>query len=215
MVCPGLENVNTVAYGAQMRKTNSLTPIDWIMAGFRALVAGGEQAIKVESIAKNLKVSKGSFYWHFKDVSSLKKEMLRHWEKIATHDIISNLSGDTLATHDNEQLSPKEQLRLLVDIATSDVSEPYGGTLVEPSIRSWARYNKDVAEILAKVDNTRMDFVTGLFESAGIPPNQCSLFSRMFYGTLIGLEQLSCYGVSNPRQELNKLLDLIFHQNSG
>ncbi|MDH5692770.1 MAG: TetR/AcrR family transcriptional regulator [Gammaproteobacteria bacterium] len=214
MVDFALDNVNTVAYGNRMEKTSSLTPIDWIMAGFRALVAGGEQAIKVEPIAKSLNVSKGSFYWHFKDVSSLKKEMLTHWEKIATHDIISVLSGSA-PSHHNEQLTPKEQLRQLVEIATSDASEPYGGALVEPSIRSWARYDKQVAEILASVDNTRLNFVTGLFEQTGLPKQQCAMYSRLLYGTLIGLEQLSCYGISNPRLELNRLLDLIFNQNNG
>ena len=42
------------------------------MAGFRALSAEGPQGIRVEAIARQLKLSKGSFYWHFKDVQALK-----------------------------------------------------------------------------------------------------------------------------------------------
>ncbi|MDH5231635.1 MAG: TetR/AcrR family transcriptional regulator [Gammaproteobacteria bacterium] len=196
-----------------MKKANTLTPEDWIKAGFRALVSGGEQAIKAEAIAKSLNVSKGSFYWHFKDVSSLKEEMLKHWETVATHDIIFNLSTNSSAPLNNDQLSSKEQLRQLIEIVSSDASEPYGGVLAEPSIRSWARYNKDVAETLANVDKTRLAFVARLFESAGIPANQCALLSRLFYGSLIGLEQLSSNG-AKPRVELHKLLDLIFQTNA-
>ncbi|WP_163317770.1 TetR family transcriptional regulator, partial [Enterobacter hormaechei] len=46
------------------RKT--LSAEDWISAAFRALSQGGAQAIRAEAIARDLKVSKGSFYWHFR-----------------------------------------------------------------------------------------------------------------------------------------------------
>lgn len=68
-----------------MAKRNSLTTDDWIRAGFRALTSGGPQAIKVEAIARRLHVSKGSFYWHFKDLSALQGAMLAHWLHSATH----------------------------------------------------------------------------------------------------------------------------------
>jgi len=47
-----------------MAKKQTLTANDWIVAGFVALTSGGPPAVKVEAIAKTLKVSKGSFYWH-------------------------------------------------------------------------------------------------------------------------------------------------------
>ena len=91
-----------------MKKKNSLEPEDWIKGGFRALASGGEQAIRIEAIAREMKVSKGSFYWHFKNLATLKKDMLEHWAKLATFDIIADLSGP--------EISPTKQLKLIINL---------------------------------------------------------------------------------------------------
>ncbi len=170
-------------------------------AGFRALSVGGPQAIKAEVIAKALKVSKGSFYWHFKDVSALKADMLRHWLQVATHDIISDVAGD--------EPGPKEQLRRLVDIATSKKNEPYGGAQAEAAIRDWARYDENAAATLKVVDATRRQFLSALFEKSGVPPAQCTSYANILYAALIGLEQLSLTGVLERKNDLSALLALL------
>ena len=43
----------------------------WIEEGLRALAAGGPEAVRVETLAATLGVSKGGFYWHFNDRSAL------------------------------------------------------------------------------------------------------------------------------------------------
>jgi len=179
----------------------ALTPDDWVKASFRALSAGGPQAIKVEAIAKALKVSKGSFYWHFKDVSALKADMLRHWLQVATHDIISDVSDNGLG--------PKEQLRRLVDIATSEKNEPYGGALAEAAIRDWARYDENAAATLKVVDAARRQFLRMLFEKSGVPPAQCVSYANILYAALIGLEQLSHTAAPEWKNDLSALLALL------
>ncbi|NLH83356.1 MAG: TetR family transcriptional regulator, partial [Phyllobacteriaceae bacterium] len=52
-----------------MATRSTLSAEDWIKAAFRALSVGGVQAIRAEAIARDLNVSKGAFYWHFKDVA--------------------------------------------------------------------------------------------------------------------------------------------------
>jgi len=179
----------------------ALTPDDWVKAGFRALSAGGPRAIKVETIAKALNVSKGSFYWHFKDVSALKADMLHHWLQVATHDIISDLSDNGLEA--------KEQLRRLVDIATSEKNEPYGGVLVEAAIRDWARYDENAAATLKTVDAARRQFLRVLFEKSGVLPAQCASYANILYAALIGLEQLSHTAAPEWKNDLSALLALL------
>ena len=43
----------------------------WIEEGLRALGDGGPEAVRIESLAQALGVSKGGFYWHFKDRQAL------------------------------------------------------------------------------------------------------------------------------------------------
>ncbi len=199
MVLQALAQVNTHPYGACM--TEKLTKEDWIKAGFRALVSGGPQAIKVEPIARGLKVSKGSFYWHFKDAPALRTSMLEHWMKIATKDVVK-----TVEAHG---FDAKEQLRILIQISTSRASDPYGGRRAEPAIRDWARYDDRAAIVLKSVDMARLQFVHKLFWALGADDAHCTQNATILYGALIGLVALASHGVRDADQNLKALLELL------
>ena len=65
---------------------------DWILAGFRALVAGGPEAVRVEPVARGLGLTKGSFYWHFAGLAEWHAAMLAYWEARAFSDIVAALA---------------------------------------------------------------------------------------------------------------------------
>jgi hypothetical protein len=44
-----------------------LTKSGWIRHGLRTLAKDGPNALKVGPMSTKLKVSRGSFYWHFRD----------------------------------------------------------------------------------------------------------------------------------------------------
>jgi len=180
--------------------TEKLTKEDWIKAGFFALVSGGPQAIKVEAIARGLKVSKGSFYWHFKDAPALRIAMLDHWTKVATEDVV-----ETVEAHGE---GAKEQLRLLMQISTSQVPGPYGGQQAEPAIRDWARYDANAAKALKAVDMRRMQFVHKLFRAVGADDASSTRNATVLYAALIGLEALASHGVRDADKNLRALLEL-------
>src|SRR5262245_13700812 len=83
----------------------------WVEAAMRAFGAGGPDAVRVESLAKDLGVSKGGFYWHFDDRRALIEETLDTWEKTGTADVI--------ATVDSGPADPRAKLRRLFDLAPS------------------------------------------------------------------------------------------------
>ena len=47
----------------------------WVHAALQALAAGGPDAVRVETLAVCLEVSKGGFYWHFADRQALLEVM--------------------------------------------------------------------------------------------------------------------------------------------
>ena len=57
---------------------------DWIGAAKDALIRAGINAVKVVPLARRLHVTRGSFYWHFKSLSELHKELLKAWERTNT-----------------------------------------------------------------------------------------------------------------------------------
>ncbi len=184
-----------------MPNRRTLSAKDWIQAAFQALGTAGVQAIRAERLARTLGVSKGSFYWHFADVPALHAAMLDHWEAFATEQIIVDTEaggGDGLA-----------RLTLLVDIVTSDLSDPYGGLSTEAAIRDWARHDPAVAPSLRRVDVRRLGYVAGLFVMTGMQPDTAARAARLYYTALIGAEHLNDSPRLDIRQDLHHLLHVL------
>jgi len=124
----------------------------WIEEGLRALGRGGPEAVRIESLAQALGVSKGGFYWHFSDRQALLDEMLDTWERTWVDEVIEAVEA--------EDEDARSRLRRLFALAAAS-----GGELlkIELAIRNWARREEAVAERLRQVDNRRMDYMRSLF----------------------------------------------------
>jgi len=178
-----------------------LSQLDWIKAGFRALTADGPQAIKAEVIARHLKVSKGSFYWHFENVPAFRDAMLEHWVALGTEGVMANV--DTVHT------DPKDQLVALTQAMTNDLNEPYGGMLVESAIRNWGRFDPVVSMVVIGVEETRLKYLADLFRRAGASTAVSRRYANIIYGALIGLEYLSHENLAKLRTDLPALMELL------
>lgn len=149
------------------------TPRDaWIDTALRALAEGGPDAVRVEALAASLGVTKGGFYWHFKDRRALLEEMLDTWERAGTEDVISRL--------DREPGGPRAKLRRLFDLAPSADFE------VELALRDWSRRDRDVAKRLRRVDTRRMAFLRSLFGQFCADADDAEARSMLAYSLMIG-----------------------------
>ncbi len=128
----------------------------WIEEGLRALSAGGPEAVRIESLAQSLGVSKGGFYGYFRNRAALFTEILDTWEREVTENVIERVEsggGDARA----------KLVRLFTIAGSGD--NPMTGTTAELAIRDWARRDEAVAQRLRRVDNRRMDYMRELFGS--------------------------------------------------
>ena len=64
------------------RASDSLTREDWISGAWDMLGERGMDGVRVEPLARRLGVTKGSFYWHFKDRGELLEALLNRWFSI-------------------------------------------------------------------------------------------------------------------------------------
>lgn len=121
----------------------------WIEAALQALSSGGPDAVRVEALAASLGVSKGGFYWHFKDRRALLEEMLDSWEKAMVEDVIAQV--------ESQPAEPRAKLQHLFALAsTVDFA-------VELAIRDWSRRDAEVAARLRRIDGRRMAYLHSLF----------------------------------------------------
>jgi AcrR family transcriptional regulator len=169
---------------AKSRKTTGAKPerLDaaaWIAAALETLADGGIEAVRVEPLAKTLKVTKGSFYWHFADRRALLDAMLTHWAEGRVAAI-----RDQAAAGKPGQDSPTVILLRLADLYTRHGNSR--GLAIELAIRAFARGDEGAAKAVRVVDGERLTHVTALFERLGWPAGDAQARAILFYSYLFG-----------------------------
>lgn len=148
-----------------------LSQLDWLDHGLKVLAKDGPEALKADTLAKLLKVSRGSFYWHFQDIEHFHNELLGRWRRLATDEIIVAV---------DRELSGAQRLRRLMQGAlTSDVS-------LERGIRSWAAQSGNAARAVSSVDKVRVEYLRKLLRSAGLTNKQVAARATFIYWAYIG-----------------------------
>lgn len=155
-----------------------LSAEDWLMAGFRALANHGPSALRAEALARNLGATKGSFYWHFKDLPDYLAKLIALWETRAFTDILASLDTD---------LPPRGRLEQLCLLAAGCRDPSYGGIALEPALRAWALSAPEVADALRRMDARRLDALADLCAQAGITDPAAP---RALYALAVGIEAL-------------------------
>jgi AcrR family transcriptional regulator len=123
----------------------------WIEAGLRALASGGVDVVRIELLAKSLGVTKGGFYYHFRDRQALLEAMLDTWEQTLVDQMITVADGGGG--------SGRTRLRRLFAAAV----DQEGALDLELSVRDWARRDPAVAQRVTRVDNRRLSYLRPLF----------------------------------------------------
>src|SRR5690349_2839624 len=75
------------------RMSERLTASDWLQHGLRVLTREGPGALKAAPMAQALNVSRGSFYWHFRDIEDFRARLLQAWEETSTDHVIEALDA--------------------------------------------------------------------------------------------------------------------------
>jgi AcrR family transcriptional regulator len=150
---------------------------NWLVAGLDALRKGGVGAVRIERLAAEVGVTKGSFYWHFRDRAALLDALLEYWSREMTDAEFERIAG----------LRGGLAARLLA--LAEDVLERGMGRY-DPAIRAWARHDRKVAAAVAQVDRRRVRALAALFEEGGFGPAAARTRARLFYVFLLGEPQV-------------------------
>ena len=171
----------------------------WLDAALQALASGGVDKVRVESLAKNLGVTKGSFYWHFKDREQFLDELLNFWAEQSTQTVITNPNYPT---------DSKERVRAVAeDIVRRDLGK------MDPHIRSWTQYDKRRGKVVAKIDKMRFEFLRDLFLAAGFSITGASLRAQSLYRYVLGEQFISVRESMGQRvQRMQAHVDLLLQE---
>lgn len=171
----------------------------WISEGLLALAAGGPEAVRVETLAKSLGVSKGSFYWHFADRRALLDALLDTWEQTYVDDAIARVEADggdgRARLWDLFELAEEVSAELLpLDLA----------------IREWARRETQVMARLTRVDNRRMDYLRSLFSDIAVGVDDAEARSLVVFCLWVGQPLIAAeHGERSRSAVVQAALDLV------
>lgn len=132
---------------------NRLTKQDWIAHGFLVLKTEGHGGLKADKMVKALMVSRGSFYWHFKDIDDFRSCLLTAWRADITETVIGEL---------RQMPDGVEQIQ---ELLSRVLSIPQG---LEAAIRYWSGQDRNVAQAVAEVDRLRVDYLTKVLMNLGL-----------------------------------------------
>lgn len=158
-------------------KQANLTADDWAAAALDAIARGGLAAVSVESLARELNVTKGSFYWHFRSRQALIQAALALWEKSETDDIFA-----LAQTIDD----PRKRLNAVFREATT--SSRTGRLMLALAAAS---DDPVIGEFIRRVTKRRLEFVRDCYVALGQAPEEARRWATFAYSTFVGSLQLA------------------------
>lgn len=176
--------VKTVVYGGR-HMSDQLSAKDWVDQGLKALASRGFTALKAEPLAKTLRVSRGSFYWHFADIAAFHAAVLARWHEVAAEQIIANIEA---ASKDDNPLA------LLLRRVFSE------RLALERAVRGWAGVDPAARAAVQAIDRRRLNYVEGLLVQSGLSDNAARSRAQILYWAFLGFA-LSDQPLPKARQQ--------------
>lgn len=169
---------------------------DWARATLAAIGEGGPGAVVVDRLAVRLGVTRGSFYWHFRDREEVIEAALELWARESTDDPLPEL--ESIA-------DPTKRLRALLR-AVYERS-------VSPAELALAAVGDDplVGPIFARVTRKRMDALRRIFTELGLSDTEAADRAWLAYAFYLGHHQLrrnSEIAVQRP-EHLDRMVRLL------
>lgn len=183
-----------VRRGKSATAAPSRTPLDrtgWVEAAISTLATEGLAGLRVEVLAKRCGVTKGSFYWHFRDRQDLLDAVLEHWREGRIRDI----EKQTAAPAGSE----RERLYYLIDIYSTRRNRK--GMAIELAVRDWAQRDTQAAETVRTVDVYRLACTERLFLACGLSPEAAQSRSLLLSAYVFG-QSLMFYESTEARQRI-------------
>ena len=173
---------------------------DWIKAGFEILKTKGINGVKVESLARNLGVTKGGFYGYFLNREAFLQAMLDYWAEILTNQIIK-VTGDLNGT------LPEKLQKLLYTVDDRKFDD------TERPMFSWSILDPKAEKVVMRAVTERLDFMTNLFGEAGFSQEEAERRANIVHHYMAGCRSfrtiLPPNGSPERHEQLNHFIRLV------
>lgn len=163
---------------------------DWLEQGFEVLREGGEAALTIDRLCKDLGRTKGAFYHHFADVTVYTDALLAAWEQRNTE--LPESSAEPV----------RRGLRAVIEAAVRGFD-----VALERSFRAWGLRDERAHAFVARIDERRIAFLASRY-AATLSAAMRRKLARLEYAVFIGMQQLYPDLSANVVRDFERILAL-------
>ena len=147
----------------------------WLEAAYGALLESGVEAVKIQPLAKKLKLSRTSFYWFFEDREQLLAALIALWRNKNTGNLVkqSEAYAESIA-------------EAMLNVFDCWLDKALFDSQFEFAIRSWAIQSPEILAEVNAADQFRIEAMTRMFARFGFNDASADVRARTMYLTQIG-----------------------------
>ncbi len=164
--------------GAPAPERNQLQRFDWLRTALDIFVAEGIDAVRITRLAADLGVTRGSFYWHFRNREDLINSLVSYWKDKNTAAITASMAQATSLADGIFRF-----FETCIDAALFDPR-------LDLALREWARRSASIHALVASEDQARIDALCAFYERFDYPMPQALIRARVLYYSQIGFYAL-------------------------
>jgi AcrR family transcriptional regulator len=147
----------------------------WLEAAYAALIREGVDAVKILPLAEQLKLSRTSFYWFFKDREALLAALAETWEARTTTPLVA-------ATRDYAETETEAMLNVIACFLRSDTFD----AKLEFAMRGWGLKDPAILARITEADQRRLAALGQMLERWGHDTEDADVRARTIYLVQIG-----------------------------
>ncbi len=164
--------------GTLTTERKQLQRFDWLLKALKIFIEEGINAVRITRLANELKMTRGSFYWHFSNREDLIEALVDYWKSHNTNAIVEAVCS----------------AKSLSDGIFSFFETCLDTQLFDPrldlAIREWARRSPHIRQQIDDADQTRVQALADFFERFDYPVTEAFIRARVIYFAQIGFYAL-------------------------
>ncbi len=151
------------------KKGQRMSQEEWLVYALEALEKEGGSVLTIDGLSRRLGVSRGSFYWHFKNRTDFIRQLVDYWATLSLSSVDSEV--------DLPEVDAKQRLLSLMEAIVNRRLARY-----DIAIRAWASRDPLAEKMVKKVDEFRLGFVSSLFAEIGFEDDELKMRARTLAG---------------------------------
>lgn len=153
---------------ATSKRNKRLNRSDWLGLAMETLSRKGGARLTIDNLCREIGVTKGSFYAHFKNRADFVRQLMAYWAQHFTQKAI-------IAIDELEDTPAETRLLALMRILHRERLARH-----DVALRAWAAQELTVARGVKKVDRQRFEYVRRIFYDMGFRGAELDLRTRVF-----------------------------------